>query len=788
MKKLLLIVLTCISVGTNAQTIFLENFNDINGNTAGGAGTYTFPAGWFLRNVDNRTPDPAVAYVNDAWERREDFANNVNDSCAFSTSYYSPTGAADDWMWTPAIGPLPAGCELRWNGLTYDTDYPDGYEVRIMTSGPPTGGTGSLGNQVSNSTLLWSTTAENTTWTLHTVSLAAYAGQTVYIGFRNNSNDKFLLLIDDVEVIQLLNYDAVLDNAPAWSEYTIIPGNQQPTLNLSASVRNNGTNDITNVVMTTDVYDITGTLVHSSASPAYPLLASGDDVSLTATNPFTPASNNIYEAYYSVSIAEADGNTTNDTLLGNTIYIEDSTYARDDGNVIGSLGIGAGVTGYLGNQYDISHTARLSSISYFLTGQVASSTIGAAIYEVSGGVPTNLIYNSAPLTLSNDTTGLITFMIDSVLILNPGTYLVTAVEYDSALSVGTTASVFTPGTCWVDWAGNPFGTWTNVENFGTQYENSFVIRANLLDVCYGYAVSATADNFEICNGDSVTLTATGSATTYNWDNGGNGNSITVAPSANTSYIVTGTNAYGCSDTAQVDIIAHPLPAITITSNDLNPNECENSIDTLFANGGTAYAWNNGNSSSFIVVTHTAGDTSWIVTGTDANGCENADTISINAVLALPTVTATASDDTVCTGDPVTLTGGGASTYIWDNGVIDNTPFVPSATATYTVTGTDLAGCSNTATLEVTVESCIGIQEPSANGFVNVYPNPGAGQFIINVQASGQLTITDMAGRIVFNQQIAAGRTDVNLSGVASGHYTLSFMNASGNFYTGLVKE
>lgn len=788
MKKLLLLTLSVLTFGANAQTIFLENFNDISGNTAGGAGTYTFPAGWFLRNVDNRTPDATVAYVNEAWERREDFANNVNDSCAFSTSYYSPTGPADDWMWTPAIGPLPAGCELRWYGLTYDPDYPDGYEVRIMTSGPPTGGTGVIGNQVSNSTLLLSVPIENTTWTQHTVSLAAYAGQTVYIGFRNNSNDKFLLLIDDVEVIQLQNYDALINNVPAWSEYTIIPGNQQPTLDLFANIRNSGVSDVTNVVMTADVYDVGGTLVHTSSSTPLAVLASGLDSTVTAATPFTPTATDIYEARYSVSITEPDGNTTNDSLIGNTIYIEDSTYAKDDGNVNGALGIGAGITGYLGNQFEITHTARLSSVSYFVNNQVSGSTIGAAVYEMSGGVPTNMIYNAPAITLLADSTGLITYMLDTTLILTPGSYLIAAVEYDSVLALGTTASIFTPGTCWVYWATISSGTWTNVEAFGPAFENTFVIRASLLDVCYGFDVTASADKYAICTGDSVTLTAAGSGTSFSWDNGDSGTSILVQPTTNTSYIVTATDTYGCNDTAQVDIVVNALPNISISAPNLNANECEFTSDTLFVSGGTSYLWNNSSTNSSIIITHDQGVTSWSVVGTDANGCVNADSISITAVLALPNVTGTASDDTVCVGNQVTLTGGGASTYIWNNGVIDGTPFTPAATQTYFVTGTDLNGCLNTDSVEVVVESCIGLQEQALNGFMSVYPNPGAGLFIVQVEQGGNLTIADMTGRNIYNRFIQTGRTDIDLTGLAAGRYMLSFTNEDGEYHTGLVKQ
>src|SRR5690606_31563220 len=179
--------------------IFSEDFDNIEGPTAGGPGTYVFPAGWMLVNVDNRAPSSQVAYVNEAWERRENFVNSVGDSCAFSTSWYVPAGPADDWMWTPPVT-LTNNNELRWNAFAPDPSFQDGYEVRIMVApNVPTGSTGVIGNMVSNSTVIFSTGAENSSWTARSVDLSAYQGQTVRIAFRNNSNDKFLLLIDDVE-------------------------------------------------------------------------------------------------------------------------------------------------------------------------------------------------------------------------------------------------------------------------------------------------------------------------------------------------------------------------------------------------------------------------------------------------------------------------------------------------------------------------------------------------------------------------------------------------------------
>ena len=74
------------------------------------------------------------------------------------------------------------------------------------------------------------------------------------------------------------------------------------------------------------------------------------------------------------------------------------------------------------------------------------------------------------------------------------------------------------------------------------------------------------------------------------------------------------------------------------------------------------------------------------------------------VNALPSVSA-GSDQTICDGSSVTLSGSGAVSYTWDNGVTDGVAFTPSVgTVTYTVTGTDANSCVNTDQVDVTVNA------------------------------------------------------------------------------------
>lgn len=114
-------------------------------------------------------------------------------------------------------------------------------------------------------------------------------------------------------------------------------------------------------------------------------------------------------------------------------------------------------------------------------------------------------------------------------------------------------------------------------------------------------------------------------------------------------------------------------------------------------GGT-YTWDNAvtNGVAFAPVS----TLTYTVTGTDVNGCSGTDQVVVT-VNPLPIVSA-GPDQTLCAGDLTVLNGSGASSYTWNNGVTDGVAFIPAATLTYTVTGTDVNNCVNTDQTIVTV--------------------------------------------------------------------------------------
>lgn len=233
---------------------------------------------------------------------------------------------------------------------------------------------------------------------------------------------------------------------------------------------------------------------------------------------------------------------------------------------------------------------------------------------------------------------------------------------------------------------------TGTDVNGCQNTDQVVVTVN-----QGVVVNAGMD-VEVCAGNTVTLTGSG-ATTYAWTGGVlNNTPFTQAPGT-IVYTVTGTDANGCTDTDDVSVTVYALPTVNAGA---DQTVCFGEMVTLTASGASTYFWSPSatNGQAFTPV---AGTTNYTVTGTDANGCQNSDVVTITAN-ALPVVAAGA-DQTICEGESTVLTAQGAGSganYVWTANVANGQQFVPLATATYTVTATDANGCQDTDDVTITV--------------------------------------------------------------------------------------
>jgi gliding motility-associated-like protein len=199
----------------------------------------------------------------------------------------------------------------------------------------------------------------------------------------------------------------------------------------------------------------------------------------------------------------------------------------------------------------------------------------------------------------------------------------------------------------------------------------------------------------ICPGFSIPLNAVGTAT-YTWSTGTlNGNNY--SPLSNEILTVVGldTNLCPAYDTLTVTVFQAPVV-------DAGPDiqVCSGTQVTISGSGAVSYVWDNGliNGNTW---TPPVGIITYHVIGTDANGCIDTSNM-ILTVWANPTVNA-GVDQSICEGSSTQVSGSGAVSYQWNNGILNQVNFTPINTLSYTVIGTDQNGCIGSDNMNITIE-------------------------------------------------------------------------------------
>lgn len=238
-------------------------------------------------------------------------------------------------------------------------------------------------------------------------------------------------------------------------------------------------------------------------------------------------------------------------------------------------------------------------------------------------------------------------------------------------------------------------------------------------------ITASPTSSVVCGASPTSLSATGPAgATYVWQPGTlSGAAQTVTITGNTIYTVTGTTS-GCTNVQTVNLIYKTNPIITLSPS--SSSICVGSSVTINATGAiTSYSWSNGGVTPSISVSPST-TTNYTVTGIDINGCADTKTASV-LVNTIPVVSISSSSSSLCAGASATLTAIGATTYTWNNGSTIN-PLVdaPLINTSYTVTGANIAGCTNTATASLivntlkTISGSVTVAGASVAGDVTLY--------------------------------------------------------------------
>lgn len=252
MFKKILLVSTLFAVNDLfSQILFNERFNSLSLNT----GTYTTNSNTYLYgnvangmlalNTDSLKAD--ISTGNYPFKANGQYQKgwlgyvptNGTDTFAVSTSWHSPVSAANAWLITPIISSIAANTVLTWEAMAPDLNNSDGYEVYISTSATTTP------TPADFTTMLYSTSAEKNNWQTHGLSLGAYAGQTIRIAFKNNSNNKYQLWLDDIVVQNITNgFDAAAVSHEIY-KYSSVSSNNT----IAATFKNNGYAPITNLTI-----------------------------------------------------------------------------------------------------------------------------------------------------------------------------------------------------------------------------------------------------------------------------------------------------------------------------------------------------------------------------------------------------------------------------------------------------------------------------------------------------------------------------------------------------------
>ncbi len=156
-----------------------------------------------------------------------------------------------------------------------------------------------------------------------------------------------------------------------------------------------------------------------------------------------------------------------------------------------------------------------------------------------------------------------------------------------------------------------------------------------------------------------------------------------------------------------------------------------------------------------------------------------------SVVAVPTLTVTASPETIRSGESSLLSVSGASRYVWNTGeTVESLRVYPTETTTYTVAGHN-GTCSAEASVTVTVTGSIGIEAAQSAEELSLYPNPATDKVTIrNITATEAVVLMDVYGR-----QLSTWRPQTEVLTISLAEYPKGvYMLRNGNKVVKVVKK
>jgi hypothetical protein len=246
-----------------------------------------------------------------------------------------------------------------------------------------------------------------------------------------------------------------------------------------------------------------------------------------------------------------------------------------------------------------------------------------------------------------------------------------------------------------------------------------------------------------------------------------------------SYYVKGLDSAGCyTRSTPIALGTLTLPFVDAGA---NFSSCPG-VEISLLGTGTAitYTWDHGvaNNQAFTPLSNST----YYVTGTASNGCENTDSITVNLYDVDP-VSYDETTTTVMEGSgPFNVAPGIPSGGIYSGPGIIGTSFHPTLTGPgsfyVTYSYTDGNGCTNSDSSLIEVVDLNSVDVNSLQ-LPWISPNPASEWLTIhNLKANSSISVIDLSGRVLIQKSTLAAEEILNVSRLTPGMYILSVSNRS----------
>jgi hypothetical protein len=257
-----------------------------------------------------------------------------------------------------------------------------------------------------------------------------------------------------------------------------------------------------------------------------------------------------------------------------------------------------------------------------------------------------------------------------------------------------------------------------------------------------------------------------------------------------AYTVIGTSAGGCVKTATAIIVVGTSAAITVNSTTI----CAGSSATLTASGVTTYTWNTGANTSGITVNPTS-TTVYTVSG-NLSGCASA-AVKTTTVIVNPSPTVSLPGlPPLCVNSSTQSLSGSPAGGVYSGTGVSGSVFNPSVSGagsfiiSYSYTNT--AGCYSSSSNVVSVGVCTGIVESNNAPSISVYPNPVNELLYVTIESTlinnSTIELYDVIGHLIMTEKPSMETTELSLTHLSKGIYTIRLVSSNGQRFIKLIKE